>query len=282
MLDALRIIVKNGSIILFLVLQLLCLFWIVTYNQKQGEIYFFSLQLAADALEKKVQNVTSYISLRDQISEVREENAALLQKFLNEKQHQASLPATADSSDSTTGDLEASYRVLAANVINNSISRKNNYLTLDKGGAQGVNPGMAVITSKSIVGIVTDTSRHFSLAMSLLHSNSRISAKLKRSGFFGSLIWKESDPRNLSLEDIQKYADVLVGDTVVTSGFSIIFPEGLPIGIVTSLGTEPGAFTYSIRVRLFESLSSVRSVYLIDNRYKDEKEELEKKRQEDD
>lgn len=281
MLDALRIIVKNGSIILFLVLQLLCLFWIVTYNQKQGEIYFFSLQLAADALEKKVQNVTSYISLRDQINEVREENAALLQKFLNEKQHQASLPATGDSTDSTTGDLEASYRVLAANVINNSISRKNNYLTLDKGGAQGVNPGMAVITSKSIVGIVTDTSRHFSLAMSLLHSNSRISAKLKRSGFFGSLIWKEFDPRNLSLEDIQKYADVLVGDTVVTSGFSIIFPEGLPIGIVTSLGTEPGAFTYSIRVRLFESLSSVRSVYLIDNRYKDEKEELEKKRQED-
>ncbi len=281
MLDALRIIVKNGSIILFLVLQLLCLFWIVTYNQKQGEIYFFSLQLAADALEKKVQNVTSYISLRDQISEVREENAALLQKFLNEKQNQASLPASADSTDSTMGGLESSYRVLAANVINNSISRKNNYLTLDKGGAQGVNPGMAVITSKSIVGIVTDTSRHFSLAMSLLHSNSRISAKLKRSGFFGSLIWKESDPRNLSLEDIQKYADVLVGDTVVTSGFSIIFPEGLPIGIVTSLGTEPGAFTYSIRVRLFESLSSVRSVYLIDNQYKDEKEELEKKRQED-
>ncbi len=281
MLDALRIIVKNGSIILFLVLQLLCLFWIVTYNQKQGEIYFFSLQLAADALEKKVQNITSYISLRDQINEVRNENAVLLEKLLNERHSHSSQPEINPGTDSTLGLFGASYRVLAANVINNSISRKNNYLTLDKGGADGVNPGMAVITPKSIVGIVTDTSRHFCLVMSLLHSNSRVSAKLKRSGFFGSLIWKESDPRDLSLEDIQKYADVLVGDTVVTSGFSIIFPEGLPIGIVTSLGTEPGAFTYSIKVRLFESLSSVRSVYLIDNPFKDEKKSLEKKRQED-
>lgn len=277
MVNAIRLIIKNGSVILFLVLQLISLFWVIKYNQKQGEIFFFSLQLAAQSLNSKVKNTTDYFALRDKMEKLKEENANLLKYHFNSVNTNVKL----NEADSNNIQFINQYNVVNANVINNSVSRKNNYITLDKGGRDGINPGMAAISLQGIVGIVIDTTANFSSVMSILHSNSKISAKLKRSGYFGSLVWRDFDSRILTLEDIQKYADVLVGDTVVTSGFSIVFPEGLPIGKVSLVGVDPGAFTYTIKVNLFESISSIGSVYLVDNKKKTEKQLLEERRKED-
>ncbi|HRG34190.1 MAG: rod shape-determining protein MreC [Saprospiraceae bacterium] len=273
MLNALRIIIRNGSFILFLVLQIICFYWIISYNQKQNKIYLYTAQLYATVLKNKYQNLTSYFSLKDKADQIADDNAKLLSRLLNLEATQKSDSTILDSTLSKT--MVQPYTVLSARVINNSLSRKNNYLTLNKGGLDGLSPGMAVITLSGLVGIVTDTTRHFATVMSLLHSNSRISCSLKRSGFFGSLIWKDRDPSILQLEDIQKYADVRIGDTLVTSGYSIVFPKGLTIGYVKSFYAEPGAFTYTIIVSPSQDLTTVDRVYVINNNLKEEKEHLE-------
>jgi len=281
MLEALKIVVRNGSTILFIVLQLLCFYWVVKFNQKQGQIFFYSLQIASQSLDAKVKDIGSYFSLKEKIKEVNDQNAALLTKLNNYKLLLQKDSLTIPNQDTTNLDQTGPYHIISASVVRNSTARKNNYLTIDKGAKDGVSPGMGVITSNCLAGIVIDTSKNFAIVMSLLHSNSKISAKLKRSGFFGTMVWRDLDPRYVFLDEIQKYADVQVGDTVVTSGHSIIFPEGLPIGEVVLFGVDPGAFTYSIKVKLFESFSSMKEVYLINHELKTEKQSLEKNRIED-
>ncbi|MBK9271101.1 MAG: rod shape-determining protein MreC [Saprospiraceae bacterium] len=281
MLEAFKTVVRNGSFILFLILQLLCFFWVVKYNQKQSQIFFYSLQVAAQATNARVKDIVSYFSLKDKMKELKEENANLLKDLKNIQEFLKKDSLAQHFKDSSVLKQNNHFNIISAAVVNNSISRKNNYLTIDKGSLDGVNPGMGVISSKGVAGIVMDTGIHYSIVMSLLHSNSRLSAKLKRSGFFGTLVWRDFDPRYVYLEEIQKYADVQVGDTVVTSGHSIIFPEGIPIGDVILFGVEPGAFTYTMKVRLFQSFSSLKSVYLIDHKYNKEKQSLEKRRIED-
>ena len=273
MLNALRIIVKNGSFILFLILQSICFYWIISYNQKQNKIYLYTAQLYATILKNKYQGFTSYFSLKDKADQIAEDNAKLFSRLLNLEAIEKSDSMQLDSTKSNA--MINTYSVLSARVINNSLSRKNNYLTLNKGGLDGVSPGMAVVTLNGLVGIITDTTSHFSTVMSLLHSNSRISCSLKRSGFFGSLIWKDRDPSILQLEDIQKYADVRIGDTLITSGYSIVFPKGLTIGYVKNYFAEPGSFTYTIIVTPSQNLTALDRVYIINNRLKEEKEYLE-------
>ena len=273
MLNALRILIKNGSVLLFILLQLLCFYWIVKYNQNQSKIYFYSKQLIASNILDRYNNFKTYIHLKELSDSLAAENAILLTKSFNKIPVYSKDSLTIDSSQSNL--FYSSYNVVPARVINNSISKRNNTITLDKGGAAGISPGMGVVTNKGIVGIVIDTSAHFSLVMSVLHSNSRISSRLSRCGFFGSLIWTSRDPSVLNLADIQKYADVKLGDSIVTSGYSIIFPENLLIGFVDAYKVEAGSFTYTINVKLSQPLSSIDRVYIIGNKLKGEKEFLE-------
>lgn len=267
-----QIIVKNGSIVLFVILQCVSLFWVVKYNQVQQKIYLHSYQLAANQLTSRYKNVVNYFNLRKQYDSVSAENARLLSHMIN-----ASLQSDPrkDSLVLDAGSKE-SYQLIPARVVNNSLEKRNNTLTLDKGGRHHIAPGMGVITSKGIVGIVTDTSAHYSLVLSVLHGNSNISARLKRGGFFGSLVWDGRNPSLMQLEAIQKYADVRLGDTVVTSGYSTIFPKGLPIGTVDVYRVKDGSFTYDIQVALSQSLTNVDQVYVVNINFKGEKEALEK------
>ena len=270
MLNALRLIVKNGSIILFICLQIICFYWIIQYNQKQKDVYLYSSQLYANKINTKVQSVSDYFRLQKQNDSLIKENANILTKYLTVVS-KAYYDTSAILSDSFN------YKVFSARVVNNSISRRNNMITLDKGKLDGINVGMGVVTGKGLVGIVTDVSDHFSLVMSLLHTRSRISCKLLRSGFFGTLIWNGKNPDHLQLEDIQRYADVQIGDSVVTSGYSIIFPQNLLIGVVKEFHVEPGAFTYSMDITPTQSFYQLDKVYIINHPYKEEKQLLESK-----
>ncbi|MBP8724880.1 MAG: rod shape-determining protein MreC [Saprospiraceae bacterium] len=267
-----RVIVQHGSLVLFVLLQSLCLIWVVKYNQPQQKIYLYSYQLMASSLQSKVQHSLEYISLRKKNDSLAKENARLLEKLVNsaegekKKMDSFHLPA-----------LPGPYKVLSARVINNSLDRRNNMITLDRGGRDGIAPGMGVVTAAGIVGIVTDTSQRYSLVMSLLHSNTAISARLNRSGFFGPLVWEGHDPAIMRLKAIQKYADVRMGDTVVTSGYSVVFPKDLAIGTVSMHRVSPGSFTYDIDVRLSQPMTKLDQVYVIINEQKEEKLELERK-----
>lgn len=268
-----QVIVQNGSLVMFIFLQSLCLFWIVKYNQNQQKIYLHSYQLMVGNVQSRFQHMVSYFNLREKYDSIAVENARIISQNVNKAQ------STVPSIDSflLLNPTRQTYKLIPAKVINNSIDKRNNMITLDKGGMDHIAPGMGVITPKGIVGIVTDTSAHYSLVMSLLHSNTNISARLKRCKFIGSLIWNGKDPSIMNLQAIQKYADVRLGDTVVTSGYSIVFPKNLLIGFVDLYKVEAGSFTYKITVSLSQSMTNLEQVYVISNNSSREKEELEKR-----
>lgn len=269
MLSALRIIVQNGSFILFLFLQSLSLYWLINFNQNQNKIYHYSFQRIANNIQSKYSEILEYISLKKKNENIAAEYAKLLDK----QYHYYSKP---NNHELTLTD-SSNFHFIPARVINNSISKKNNIITVNRGGRDGVMPEMGVITTAGVVGIVRDTSAHFATILSLLNSNCKISAKLKRCGFFGPLSWNSNDPGKCNLMDIQKYADVRLGDTVVTSGYSYIFPEGIPIGTVEIYRLNPGAFVYDIEVKLFQSLANIESVFLINDEHYGERKLLELK-----
>ncbi|MBK8954259.1 MAG: rod shape-determining protein MreC [Saprospiraceae bacterium] len=268
-----KVIVQNGSLVLFVILQSICLIWIVRYNQPQRKIYLHSYQLLATSFQAKVNSTIDYFSLKSRYDSLAHENANLLVKLANN--------AIKNNNDEDTlsrsGKSSPEFHIIAARVINNSLDKRNNTITLDKGGKHGITPGMGVITTKGIVGIVSDTSSNYSLVLSVLHEGTSISSRLKRCGFFGPLVWEGRDPSMMQLQAIQKYADVRLGDTVVTSGYSVIFPKNMLIGTVALYRIDQGSFTYEIDVKLSQPMTNIDQVYVIVNENKQEKLDLEQK-----
>jgi rod shape-determining protein MreC len=220
----------------------------------------------------------------EQYFHLREENE-ILRKKLNELQNNLSQnfqsPDTAllvktekVSVDSVTKERKYLYR--EASVINNSISQPNNYLTLHRGSLQGVAPGMVVIGPDGVVGTVLDVSENFAYVMSLLHKQSRVSARLKKTGESGRVEWDGVDPKIVQLKDIPKSSKLQKGDTVETSLFSD-FPPGIPVGVIEKFVPDKSSTFYSIQLRLFTNFSKVHHVFVVENLQRDEQMELEKR-----
>lgn len=167
------------------------------------------------------------------------------------------------------------YEYQPARVIRNSISKRQNYLTIDRGALDGVEPEMALITDDGIVGYVVHCSDHFSVAVSILNTEEfRTSGCIKGSDFAGSIYWDGLSHREVILDEIPKYADMEVGDTVVTTCYSYIFPPDQPIGTVESFEMVNGTF-YKVRVKLFADLARVRHVYVVRYLEQEERRALE-------
>jgi rod shape-determining protein MreC len=174
---------------------------------------------------------------------------------------------------------EQRYQYTEAIVINNSVNRNNNYITLNRGAKHGVKMQSAVLngTGEGVVGVIVAVSNHFSTAMSVLHQESRISAKIKRNGFYGLAVWNGKDPRKLTLEAIPKHAKIMKGDSIVTSGYSTIFPEGVYIGSIDTFSYETGTNFYNIELSLSADLNKLQYVYIVDDLMKTELNQLEGK-----
>jgi rod shape-determining protein MreC len=168
------------------------------------------------------------------------------------------------------------YTFITAKVINASSNKKQNYLTLDKGAKDNVRIKMGVINESGVVGIVSSVSDHFAVVLPILNPSSRISAKIKEKEKIGSLVWDGKDPRIALLEEVPRHIPLVRGDTVVTSGYSSIFPEGIGIGTVLDFKRENDNF-YFIKVELFTNFNQLSYVDVIDYRYAEEQEELERK-----
>lgn len=168
------------------------------------------------------------------------------------------------------------YEYISARVVNNSVSRVNNYITLDKGSLQGIQPEMAVMGSNGVVGIVKDVSEHFSTVISLLHSSTKISSKIKKNDYFGSSVWDGENPQIAKLLDIPSHAQVKVGDTIVTSTYSGIFPRDILVGVVSEIGTSGESFK-EIKLKLATDFQKLSYVYVIRNLLKTERDTIEAK-----
>jgi rod shape-determining protein MreC len=166
------------------------------------------------------------------------------------------------------------FTYIPARVINNSVNKQYNFLTLDRGANHGIKPEMAVISSEGIVGVVYAVTGNFSTVISLLNRDFRLSAKIKKNNYFGSLTWEGINPRTASLSEIPYHVNIQKGDTVVTSGYSTIFPEGILVGTVTAFEIEESNF-FRIEVELSEDFNQLTHVYIINNLLMEEQSNLE-------
>jgi len=248
----------------------------VQYNKNQRDIYINSSNTISGAIYQRYNKIMRYSELSVIADSMAAENARLYARLGNSKFQEFLVKDSVLVKDSLNR-VKQQYTYIAASVINNSIALPNNYITLNRGSKHGVMPGMGVITSRGVIGIVRNVSENFSQVMSILHQQSKISASLKNTNYFGTLRWRDqSNILEMSLETIPKHAVINKGDTIQTSGYSYLFPEGISIGKVESYEVEAGSNYFTAQVSLFEDLARLRYVFVVNNLMIKEQEQLVK------
>lgn len=176
--------------------------------------------------------------------------------------------------DTNNIGIEQKYNYTSAEVINNSFRNRNNYITINKGTKHNIITESGVISSNGIIGIIESVGEKYSSVISILNKKSYVSAQLKNSQYFGSLTWPGESRSKFLLSDVPKQAEVIIGDTIVTGGYSGIFPEGIPIGKVVTSEVPEGQNYYYIEVEPFIDYANLKSVYIIQNLHKRDLNEL--------
>lgn len=219
---------------------------------------------------KSYGDIKEYINLKDENKRLSDENARL-RTMLGD----TTMPLRADSYIKNDTIYHKQYQFISAKIINNSTNRRSNYITLDKGKADGIKPDMGVVASNGVVGKVKYVSEHFAVVMSFLHKDMHISAMIKKNKYFGSLVWEGGSSKKATLNDLAVHVPIAIGDTVVTSFKSDIYPEGIMLGTIAHFELNPGQNFYSITVNLSTNFSNVSYVYVVNNLMKDEQTKLE-------
>lgn len=263
-------IYKYHVFFLFFILEVIAFVIIYRFNNYQKASFLNYTGSVASSFYTGVSNTREYFTLRRVNDSLQLENARLRSMQLT-SYYENNVSVT------TINDTvyKQQYQYIPARIVNNSVVRRNNYITLNRGRNHGIEPKMGVISQVGIVGIVMDVSDNYCTVLSLLNSNSKISAKVKKNGAFGSLVWNGGDPRYATLLDVNKHVPVATNDEIVTSNFSKIFPEGLPIGKIYSHSLDAGDNFHTIKVELYTDFSTVSTVYVTRNLMKEEQEKLE-------
>ena len=263
--NLIQFVKKYHFILLFLIIEAFSLFLLANNNQYQGnKINNFSQHYIGN-IHEKISNISEWFKLKKSNDLLAEENAKLFSLLKKQNNY---------SNDSASYN-DPLFKYQSAIVINNSVHKSNNYLTLNKGATHGIKEGMGVITNNGVVGIIHSVSNKFSLVISVLHQKSSISVRLKDELFLGRLLWDGFDYRIATVEDIPNHADISINDTVISSGNSAIFPEGIAIGKVKDFKEIKGENFYKIKIHFFEDMNRLHYVYITESLIKKEKELLE-------
>lgn len=276
--DLFAFIYRFRAFLVFLLLEVLCVYMIVRYNTYQGAAFFNSANKYVGQVLDFQSGITDYFRLTSINSTLARENAALRQELMQFRlQAAGDSVAALDTAYFAPTDTSRTYpyNLHASRVINNSVRRMNNYLTIASGTADGVKPGMGVVSPNGVVGRVKTVSEHYATVTSLLHSQLLISAKIKKSDTFGTIRWLGGDYRIASLDYIPLHVKPAKGDTIVTSGFNTVFPEGIMVGTISAVEQEPDKSFYTINVKLSVDFAQLSYVYVVENTRKDEREALE-------
>lgn len=264
---------KHHVIFLFLFLETISMVLLFNYNNYQKVSFFNSSNRISGSINKSFKSVADYFRLSTVNEILARQNASLRNQVEQLKQQVAEKQLPFIVNDSTGH----AYLSRPAKVINNSVSKQYNYITLDKGRKDGIRADQGIISSDGgVVGVVLSVSDSYSTVISLLNKRLNISAKLKRNNYFGSITWEGRDFRYVRLNEIPFHISLNVGDTVVTSGFSTYFPEGMMIGTIEDYKQTGGENFYVISVRLAADFKSLSFVEAIENKSRIEIEMLEK------
>jgi len=254
----------------FLLLELSCGWLVVENNQYQSTKYFNSSNRLAANILGFSQGVREYFSLRTINEELAEENAELRTDL--EQMRQVSVNYHPVAQDSIKVDQ---YEFVSAKVIANSTNLYKNFITINRGSADGILPGMAAISNDGAVGKVKSVSQNYSVLISLLNVDEQISCVIKRTNHFGSVRWDGLHVRYSNLLFIPRHASPIVGDSVITSGYNAVFPEGITVGIIREANLKTEANFWDIRIELSQDFGRLSFVEVIKSRLKNEKDSLE-------
>jgi rod shape-determining protein MreC len=271
--NLLRFIIKQHFTILFVVLELLAFILIAQFNSFH-RAKLFSIRFAiVGSVSEKFTALSRYLHLREENEYLVKENAILYNR-LPEAFFELDLKKAPDTA------ANRKYVFMHARVINNSVNKQYNFITLNKGRKQGVEAEMAVVCDEGIVGQVKAVSDNFASVVSVLNRESFPPAKIKRTGEFGYIEWPGTSYRKVVLKEIPYHAEVLIGDTVVTSGYSAIYPEGFLIGTVTESRITEGRFK-ELTVKLSTDFKRLDDVMVVKNLLREEQINLEEKQEDD-
>lgn len=239
----------------------------VTFNKDQRDIFLHSSGLIANYFNRQTSKFTNYISLKQFNQELLDENAQLMEEVIRLKDQYPDIPG--DSS------LTSRFDIIPATIINQSINQRNNLITLNKGSAHGLRPSMGVMTENGIVGITVSVSVNNAQVMSLLHSDTRISASIEDKNYFGSLVWPGRTYDKALLQGIPKQADIVIGSKIITNGYSTIFPKNLVIGEISGYEIDEDNMFFNIEVALANDFSKLSHVFVLKNSTYPEQKQIE-------
>jgi rod shape-determining protein MreC len=267
-------IYKNSNRLLFLLLLGISLFLSIQSHSYHRSRLISSANFLSGGVYQRINNVSEYLDLRTQNDALAQENAKLRSLLFNKKD------TTAISKIDSIKGVKPND-IIVSKVIHNTFNTHENYLTINSGSLQGVKTDMGVINSLGIVGVIDNTSNNYATVISILNIKSQINAKLKKSNHFGSLTWDGKNTGFVQLTDVPRLASIRKGDTIVTGGQSVIFPENINIGTIDRIKIDDQTHYYTIEVKLFNDMTNLGHVYILKSKNRDEIINLEKKEEKD-
>lgn len=271
--NLINFLLKHYHWFIFIFLVIMSIMMLLRDNPYQQSVYLTSANSVSATVYEGMSSVTGYVALKDINEDLQERNALLemeVIKLRNEiNEYKMQLP------DSGMQPRLQHFNFIVAHVISNSIAQPNNYITINRGSLDGIKPEMGVVDQNGIVGIVNVTGDHSARIISLLNPQMRLSCKLKNSEYFGSLVWDGGSPQYAILEELPKHLKYAKGDTIITSGYSSVFPEGIIVGVVEGRARQLTDSFVSLKVRLTTNFSQLSTVRVISNDMREELKALE-------
>lgn len=258
-------ILKYKFFFFFLLLEIIAFSMIINHTFYQRYVLISSTNRLTGTLYTWNMGISEYFSLKKTNELLAEENVRLREMLEQFTHHHDTLETiVADSL------YQQKFSYVPAKVISNSTNKRNNYLMIDKGRKHGIEKDMAVISSEGVVGIVINISENFAWIMSVLNKNTRINGLLKNTNYQGSLSWDGTDYRTGTLSDVPSHVEINPGDTIVTSGFSLMFPRDIMIGTVEEYFISPGDHFYTVKLQFSVDFNSLSHVYVVKNLMREE------------
>lgn len=268
----LRFFSRNGLFIFFILLEAISLVLIFSQNSLQKTFLARQTTAISSWIAEYVDEGVSYLKLKEVNNDLTKQNRMLLQQLYGKDfSSRAVLRKVVD-----TSGAGQTYTFIDGEIVNNSINRRDNYFTINRGRNHGIEPKMGVISPQGIAGIVINTTPKYALVQSVLSVNKmKINASHKNSGYFGTLIWKGEDARVMHLTDIPKYVPINVGDTITTDGKSAIFPRGIIVGRVAGYHVDPKTGFWDISVELSQKMGNLQKVFVVNNLKKEQIKQIQ-------
>jgi len=261
--NLLRFLVRYYLFFFFLVLEGVC-FYLIAQNSKYHQAAFVNMANSANGkVYQTYSGVTDYLYLRRFSDSLVAENAFLRSQLKESVNDRTANPQK--QTDTINGKLEQVFTYIPAKVIHNTVSLSANYIFINRGKNQGITAQMGVISPGGVVGQVVNVTDDYSAVMSLLNKNFKVSAKLKNSNYFGTLSWEGKNTTLAKLREIPKHVKIAIGDTIVTSGYSELFPENVIVGKVIRFHAEPEENFLDIDVALSTNMNNLSYVYVVNN-----------------